>query len=68
MTKLGILERARCPHYWVVDPDDLSLRAWHLVDDRYVLHTRVAGDQEVRLTAPLDVAFRVADLVPADQD
>jgi hypothetical protein len=26
VTKLEILQRAGCPHYWVIDPADASVR------------------------------------------
>lgn len=65
VTKREILQRHGCAHYWVLDPDDVSLRAWHLVGGRYRLHTHVVGDQEVRLTEPVELNFRVADLLPA---
>ena len=64
VTKLRILERAGCPHYWVLDPDEVSLRAWQLVDGAYQLHTRAAGDEQVRIAEPVELTFRVADLVP----
>lgn len=64
VTKLEILQHAGCPHYWVLDPDEMSLRAWRLVEGRYVLHTHAAGDQEVRLSEPAEVSCRVTDLLP----
>lgn len=64
VTKLEILQRSGCPHYWVLDPDEVSLRAWHLVDGRYLLHTHAAGDEEVRITEPAELTFRVVDLLP----
>lgn len=63
--KRGILERAGCPHYWVLDPDEVSLRAWHLVDGRYELHARAVGEMEVNLTDPVELTFRMVDLLPA---
>lgn len=64
VTKFAILERAGCPHYWVLDPEDVSLRVWRLVGGHYRLHVHAAGDQEVRLTEPAELTFRVADLLP----
>lgn len=64
VTKREILQEAGCPHYWVLDPDEASLRAWRLVDGAYVLHTHAVGEQEVRLTEPVELAFRVVDLLP----
>lgn len=64
VTKLDILQRSGCPHYWVLDPDDVSLRVWRLVDGRYALHAHARRDQQVSLTEPAELTFRVADLLP----
>ncbi|USQ80402.1 Uma2 family endonuclease [Ornithinimicrobium faecis] len=64
VTKREILQRHGCAHYWVLDPDEVSLRAWRLVDGRYQLHVQAAGDQEVRLFEPAKLTLRVADLLP----
>ncbi|MCK0112010.1 Uma2 family endonuclease [Ornithinimicrobium sp. F0845] len=65
VTKLEIMQRSGCPHYWVLDPDEVSLRAWRLVEGRYVLHAHAVGDQQVRLAEPADVTFSVVELLPA---
>lgn len=66
--KRGVLERAGCPHYWVLDPDGMSLWVWRLVEGAYVLEHHVTGAEEVRLTVPVEVTLRVSDLLgpPAD--
>ena len=64
LSERTVLQRSGCPHYWVLDPDEVSLRAWHLVGGRYLLHAHAARDDEVRLTEPVDLTFRVADLLP----
>lgn len=61
--KPELLERSGCAHYWVVDPDEVSLRAWSLTEGRYVLRVHAVGDDEVRLTDPAALAFRVSDLL-----
>ena len=63
MTKLDILQRAGCPHYWVIDPDDTSARIWDLVDGAYVLTQHVTGDEPVRVTHPVELTFRVSELM-----
>lgn len=64
MTKLDILQRAGCPHYRVIDPEDVSVRIWDLVDGAYVLTTHALGDREVRVTEPVELAFTVSELMP----
>lgn len=51
------LERARCPSYWVVDPDEPSLLAWELRDSEYVEVGKVHGDEtfHARLPYPVEV-------------
>lgn len=64
MTKLDILQRAGCPHYWVIDPADRSVRIWELVRGAYRLVVHAKGDHEVTVSAPVELTFRVDDLVP----
>lgn len=68
ITKLELLGQAGCPHYWVVDPDSRSVRLWRLVEGRYELQARVAGDDEVQVTEPVELSFRVHDLLPPSVD
>lgn len=62
--KRELLERAGCPHYWVVDPEDLSVWVWRLVDGAYVLEHHVSRDEELRVVEPVDLTLRVGDLLP----
>ncbi len=45
------LRRAGCPHYWIVDPDEPSITAWHLAvpqdggEPDYALAGRPAGSR-----------------------
>lgn len=64
VTKLEILQRAGCPHYWVVDPACATLWAWRLVEGRYELQVRAQGDDEVHVTEPVELSLRVGDLLP----
>lgn len=48
-------EAARCPVYWVVDPEALELRAWELARDRYVETGHVVDDVAYVATAPFPV-------------
>jgi Uma2 family endonuclease len=61
--KKELLAAAGCPSYWVVDPEQPSIRAWELRDGEYVEVGRAVGDQVVELTRPFFVAVRPADLV-----
>lgn len=45
-------EAAGCPNYWVIDPDEPSLRAWHLQEGTYHLVAHASGEQAADLTAP----------------
>lgn len=54
------LERARCPSYWVIDPDVPSLIGWELRDGAYVEVGNVRDDEtfHARLPYPVDVTPR----------
>ncbi|USQ80604.1 Uma2 family endonuclease [Ornithinimicrobium faecis] len=45
-------EEAGCPNYWVIDPHEPSLRAWHLTRDGYHLVAHVVGDEVAELADP----------------
>jgi Uma2 family endonuclease len=60
MLKRSRLEAARTPSYWVVDPDEPSLRAWRLRQGAYVEEAYVAGDERFVTDAPYPL-----DVVPA---
>lgn len=57
------LQRAGCPHYWVVDPDEPSITAWTLVDDAYVEVARATGDESFVVSEPLAVRLTPASLL-----
>jgi Uma2 family endonuclease len=54
---------AGCAAYWVVDPDEPSVRAWRLDDDAYVQVGHAVGDDLLELDHPFPVRIRSADLV-----
>jgi Uma2 family endonuclease len=56
-------ERAAVAAYWVVDPDPVSLTAWHLVDDAYVQHDQVDAGAVFRTGVPFELSLDPADLV-----
>jgi len=60
MTKRSRYEAAGTASYWVVDPIDLTLTAWDLVDGAYVEVAHVAGEEEYAATLPFS-----ATIVPA---
>jgi len=57
------LERAGCPHYWVVDPGVPSVTAWSLVDGVYRRIAHATGDESFAVTEPFAVVLSPADLV-----
>ena len=64
VTKLDILQRAGCPHYWVIDPADASVRIWELVSEAYHLVVHAHGDEQITVREPVDLSFAVNDLIP----
>lgn len=57
-------EKARCPAYWIVDPDEPSLTVWQLEDDgRYSATAHVTGDETLAVTTPFEVSLVPASLV-----
>jgi Uma2 family endonuclease len=57
-------ERAGVPSYWVVDPDEVRLVAWELLDAAYVEVAAVSGDDVWRAERPFAVVVepgRLAD-------
>lgn len=59
------LQRAGCPHYWIVDPDEPSLLALELKDGVYRQAGFMIGDEEFRATLPYDVSVTPAKLIAA---
>lgn len=56
-------EEAGCPTYWVIDPDEPSLTAWELYDDRYVEEAHVVGEERYDADFPFAVTACPAQLV-----
>lgn len=54
------LQRAGCPHYWLVDPVEPSVTVLDLVDGVYQETAHAVGEAELRVEAPFPVT-----LVPA---
>lgn len=61
--KHGRYEAAGCPSYWVVDPDEPSLRAWQLSDGAYVEVASVTGAERFSTRRPGALTFCPDDLV-----
>jgi Uma2 family endonuclease len=61
--KLLRYEAAGTPHYWVIDPDEPSLRAWSLREGHYVEAAHVVGDEVAHLSAPWPVEIVPRKLV-----
>ncbi|MDO5504022.1 MAG: Uma2 family endonuclease [Actinomycetia bacterium] len=63
-----VLKRARyeaagCEHYWVVDPDQPRITAWALQGGSYVEVADAAGDEELVVTAPVELRLRPSTLI-----
>ncbi|MEI2779220.1 MAG: Uma2 family endonuclease [Tetrasphaera sp.] len=56
-------ERAGCPSYWVIDPVELRLIAWDLVDAAYVEVADVTGEQSWTAAHPFPVTIVPARLL-----
>lgn len=63
LLKRDRLERAGCPHYWVIDPDAPSLVAWQLIDGRYREVAHAVGAELAAITVPFPVSFSPASLI-----
>jgi len=61
--KKGRYERAGIPSYWVVDPHDLQLTAYELVDGAYVEVATVAADESWTATHPFEVTITPGTLL-----
>lgn len=63
MLKRERLQRAGCPHYWLVDPDEPSVTALALYDGAYRETAHAAADETFCVTAPFPVSFTPTSLV-----
>lgn len=61
--KRSRFEAAGCTSYWVVDPDELALTVWELVDGTYAKTDHVVGEHVHRAQRPFDVDVRPASLL-----
>ena len=57
------LQRAGCPHYWVVDPDEPSIVAWSLDEGVYREVARASGAEAFEVAEPFAVRLTPASLV-----
>lgn len=62
LLKKDRLERAGCPHYWVVDADEPSIVAWRLVNGHYREAARASGAEMFKVDAPFPVRLAPASL------
>lgn len=63
LLKKDRLERAGCPHYWVIDPDKPSIIAWELVDGAYRELAGAVGDETFEVAVPFSVTFTPKSLL-----
>lgn len=61
--KLSRHEAAGTPAYWVIDPDEPSLRAWELREGSYVQTSHVTADEVASLTLPWPLEIVPSTLV-----
>lgn len=61
--KMDRLQRAGCPHYWLVDPIEPALTAYELVDGRYRQVAHVTADEAWEVARPFPVTVVPADLL-----
>ncbi len=61
--KLPRFERAGCPSFWLVDPDEPSLTAYESVDGRYVEVAHVVGEEGWTAARPFPVTIVPARLL-----
>ncbi|HMR14329.1 MAG TPA: Uma2 family endonuclease [Arachnia sp.] len=57
------LQRAGCPHYWVVDPDEPSIVAWSLDEGVYREVARASGSEPFEVADPFPVRLTPASLI-----
>lgn len=63
LLKKDRLCRAGCEHYWVVDPDELSVTAWALRNGEYELQGKAVGAEELALVEPFAITIVPAALI-----
>jgi len=63
MLKHSVYAECGVAAYWVVDPEEVSLRAWQLVEGYYVDVGHASGEQPLTLTQPYPVTLIPAQLV-----
>jgi Uma2 family endonuclease len=56
-------ESAGVGSYWVVDPDEPSVRVWNLVDGHYQVGGVAEGDQKLEVTTPFPVTLSPSALL-----
>lgn len=61
--KLSRYEAAGTPAYWVIDPDEPSLRAWEMREGSYVLTSHVTADEVASLSLPWPLEIVPSQLV-----
>lgn len=52
-----------CSAYWVVDPDEPSIFAWHLREGTYVEAARAAGNETFAADVPVRMECSPVDLI-----
>lgn len=57
------LQRAGCPHYWVVEPEVPSVTAWMLVDGEYVVQAHAERDERFEVTEPFAIGLSPSSLI-----
>jgi Uma2 family endonuclease len=62
LTKRSRYEEAGTASYWAIDPLELTLTAWDLVDGRFVEVAQVAGEEEYAAERPFPVTIRPSAL------
>ena len=61
--KRSRFEAARCPSYWVVDPDEPSLTVWQLQQGTYVEVAHAVDTERAHVDAPYPLTVSPADLI-----
>lgn len=63
MLKHSVYAECGVGSYWVVDPEEVSLRAWQLVDGYYTDAGYARGEQTITLDQPYPVTIAPAQLM-----